>query len=60
LTSPQPSPLQEREHKQNNKWSNKQDDIKYVKQNIERLNSTDRKKVESFFKENFDFSLDDF
>jgi hypothetical protein len=60
LTSPQPSPLQEREYKQNNKWSNKQDDIKYVKQNIEKLNSTDRKKVESFFKENFDFSLDDF
>jgi hypothetical protein len=56
----QSSSLEDSMYKQNNKWSNKQNDIKYVKQNIEKISNTDRKKVENFFEENFNFDLSDF
>ena len=40
-----------------NKWDNKQEEIKYVRQNIEKISNTDEKKILDFFKENFDFDL---
>jgi len=39
-----------------NKWD-KKEKIKYIKQNIEKLSSSDSKKVENFFKQNFDFDI---
>ena len=58
LTSPQPSPSQERE--QNSKWDNKKEEITKIKQNIEKVNSTDKKKVLSFFEKSFDYDLSNY
>jgi len=60
LTSPQPSPLQEREQKQNNKWENKKEEMNFIKQNIEKINTTDKKKISSFFENNFNFDISEF
>ncbi len=41
------------------KWDEKEN-IKYVRQNIEKVNNTDRKKIEEFFKNTFDFDINKF
>lgn len=41
----------------NNKWDNKKEDIKYVRQNIEKISNTDKNKILDFFKSNFSFDL---
>ncbi len=46
---------QGREEK-SSRW-NKKEEIKFVRQNIEKLNSTDRKKISDFFKNTFDFDI---
>jgi 16S rRNA (cytosine1407-C5)-methyltransferase len=39
------------------KWDNKEEKIKYVRQNIEKISNTDEKKILEFFMENFNFDL---
>ena len=41
----------------NSKWDNKEEEIKYVRQNIEKISNTDEKKILEFFMENFNFDL---
>ncbi len=60
LTSPQPSPLEEREQEQNNKWKNEKEEITKIKQNVEKINPTDKKKVLSFFEKSFDYDLSNY
>ncbi len=51
------APLLTGEGNKDNKWKSKWDEIKYVKQNIEKISNTDRKKIEEFFKNTFDFDI---
>ena len=60
LNSYQFSNLEEINQKQNSKWNNKKEEIKYVRQNIEKISNTDRKKISEFFKNTFDFDISDF
>ncbi len=41
------------------KW-NKNKEMKYVRQNIDKISNTDRKKIEEFFKNTFNFDISDF
>lgn len=47
------------ECKNSDKWSN-ENDIKFVRQNIEKLSKTNEAKIIDFFKENFEFDLKDY
>jgi len=58
MTSSNPSPVKERE--QEHKWNKDKKEIKYVKQNIEKISNTNRKKIQDFFKNTFDFDLWDY
>jgi len=51
--------LNKKEEIKEDKWS-KKEEIKYVKQNIEKISNTDRKKIEEFFKNTFDFDISDY
>jgi hypothetical protein len=44
----------------NNKWNNKNEEIKHVRQNIEKISNTDEKKIKDFFKNNFDFDISNY
>ena len=43
-----------------NKWSNKNDEIKHVRQNIEKISRTDEKLIYEFFNDNFNYNLGDY
>lgn len=45
------------ELEETNKWDSKKEEIKYVRQNIEKISNTDGKKIIDFFKKNFNFDL---
>lgn len=49
-----------KEIESNNKWDNKKEDIRFVRQNIEKISNTDENKILDFFKQNFDFDLSDY